>query len=85
MDHDAFWYGEGCVCLPTLTWTDPTYELVVDRFTESWTHSTQCPVVQAVYKIASTQQSLDAYLGYRFVFYDLCEFAECMTNYDTNC
>ncbi|KAF9650501.1 hypothetical protein BDM02DRAFT_3140877 [Thelephora ganbajun] len=40
---------------------------VVDRFTESWAHPTQCPTVQAVrvYKIVLTQHRLDMYLGYR--------------------
>jgi hypothetical protein len=43
---------------------------VVDWFTESWAPPAQSPVVRAVYKIALTRQSLDTYLGYRFVSND---------------
>lgn len=65
MDHDAFWNGEvHSVPSPGL---DSICELVVDRFTESWAHPTQCPVVRAVYKVVLTQDSLDTYLGYRSV------------------
>lgn len=66
-DHDAFWNGEA-ILPPALTWTHAIRKLVVDRFTDSWAHPTQCPVVRAVYKIALTQSSLGTYLGYRFVF-----------------
>jgi len=42
-----------------------TFWRVVDLFTESWVHPTQCPVPLAVYMIVSTQHSLDSYHGYR--------------------
>lgn len=69
MDHDAFWHGTAPLLLWHLPKPIPIDTLVVDRFTESWAHPTQCPIVRAVYKIALTQHSLDAYFGYRSVFY----------------
>jgi len=71
MDHDAFW--RGTVHIYFLHWPEliPIHDSVSDQFTESWAHPTQCPVVQAVFKIALTQDSLETHIWYRFVFHDL--------------
>ena len=49
---------------------------VAKQFRDSWRRTTACPQVRAVYKVVSTQQSIDEYNSYRYVSifpYPKCE------------
>ena len=42
-------------------------DVVAQQFKNSWRHGVACPTVRAIYKVVSTQQSVDKYNLYRFV------------------
>ena len=42
-------------------------EVVVQQFERSWRSATTCPQVRAIYKVVSTQQSVNKYNFYWYV------------------